>query len=199
MPRSGEEVRLRLQQAALELYRKKGFDETTTAEIAARAQTTERTFFRHFADKREVLFGGEAPVQTAFREAVQGVPGKHAPVDVVFLAIRERIVPMLVVNRPVSEPRAKIIAAHPALRERELAKHAAMNAVVAAALETRGVAPNRAALAAAIGMAAFGQATQRWLDDETPGLDALVVEAFAELRALVKKTAPTLARRAAKR
>ena len=60
MPRSGEQARRRLQQAALELYRAQGYDRTTTAEIAAQAGVTERTFFRHFADKREVLFDGEA-------------------------------------------------------------------------------------------------------------------------------------------
>jgi len=186
MPRSGEQVRLRLQRAALDLYRKKGFDETTTAEIAARARTTERTFFRHFADKREVLFGGEAVVREALVQAVRGVPGKPPPLEVLLRAFRA-VVPMLEENRPLSEPRAKVIAAHPALRERELAKHAAMNEAVAAALEARGVDARRATLAAQVAMAAFGQATQSWLDDPKPGLDALVVQAFADFRELAKR------------
>lgn len=186
MPRSGEAVRLRLQQAALELYRKHGFDETTTADIAARAGTTERTFFRHFEDKREVLFGGEAGVREALARAVRDVVGKHAPLEVLLRAFRT-VVPMLEANRSVSKPRAKVIAAHAGLRERELAKHAAMNAAVAAALQERGVEPRRATLAAEIGMAAFGQATQLWFDDPKPGLDALVVQAFAEARQCLSK------------
>ena len=36
----------RLQQAALELYRERGYDQTTVTEIAKRAGLTERTFFR---------------------------------------------------------------------------------------------------------------------------------------------------------
>ena len=36
------------QQAALELFRERGYDRTAAAEIASRAGVTERTFFRHF-------------------------------------------------------------------------------------------------------------------------------------------------------
>jgi len=53
----------RLEQAALDLYRERGFEQTTVAEIAERAGLTERTFFRYFADKREVLFWGQAMLQ----------------------------------------------------------------------------------------------------------------------------------------
>ena len=60
MSRWDPNARGRLEKAALELFRERGFDQTTTAEIAERAGLTERTFFRHFADKREVLFGGRA-------------------------------------------------------------------------------------------------------------------------------------------
>lgn len=70
MPRSGAEARSRLKQAALELYRENGFDKTTTAEIAARAGVTERTFFRHFPDKREVLFDGEADLREDLTKSV---------------------------------------------------------------------------------------------------------------------------------
>src|ERR1700684_1766734 len=74
MPRSGKDGRRRLRAAALELYRDRGSDHTTTAEIAARAGVTERTYFRHFPDKREVLFDGEADLQTALVEAVADAP-----------------------------------------------------------------------------------------------------------------------------
>ena len=67
MPRDGKKVRKHLQWAALELYRERGYEETTAAKIAAKAGVTERTFFRHFPDKREVLFDGDA----VFTEAVR--------------------------------------------------------------------------------------------------------------------------------
>ena len=40
------------ERAALELFIERGFEQITVAEIARRAGLTERTFFRHFADKR---------------------------------------------------------------------------------------------------------------------------------------------------
>ncbi len=77
----------RLQQAALHLYAERGFEQTTVSEIAARAGLTERTFFRHFADKREVLFYGAATLQDLFVEAVPDAPTKVAPIDAVAAAL----------------------------------------------------------------------------------------------------------------
>ena len=74
MPRNGDEVRKRLQWAALELYRERGYEETTAAEIAAKAGVTERTFFRHFPDKREVLFDGDAAFTEEVTTAVRNAP-----------------------------------------------------------------------------------------------------------------------------
>ena len=74
MPRDGEKVRRLLQRAALELYGERGYEETTAAEIAAKAGVTERTFFRHFADKREVLFDGETALADVLSRAVLEAP-----------------------------------------------------------------------------------------------------------------------------
>src|SRR5580704_11732687 len=73
----------RLQEAALALYTERGFDQTTAAEIAARAGLTERTFFRHFADKREVLFGGSALLQERIVSGVAGAPAGCTPLEAV--------------------------------------------------------------------------------------------------------------------
>jgi AcrR family transcriptional regulator len=66
MSRWEPDARGRLGQAAIELYVERGFDDTTVADIAERAGLTERTFFRHFADKREVLFAGQDEFQQLF-------------------------------------------------------------------------------------------------------------------------------------
>ncbi len=63
----------RLERAALELYLENGYDQTTVAEIAGRAGLTERTFFRHFTDKREVLFRGDELAQ-AMADAIDSAP-----------------------------------------------------------------------------------------------------------------------------
>jgi AcrR family transcriptional regulator len=183
VPRSGAEARRRLQQAALELYRERGFDQTTTAEIAARAGVNERTFFRHFPDKREVLFHGEADLRAALMREVAEAPDGLQPLEILLCAFRKagRI---LEDNRPFSEPRREVIAKTPALRERDLAKAASLTDAVAEALRQRGVADRLASLAAQTGWAAFHHAAQAWIDDPSQSLDAQLSRAFDDLRAL---------------
>lgn len=183
VPRSGTEARRRLQQAALELYRERGFDRTTTAEIAARAGLNERTFFRHFPDKREVLFDGESDLRAALTEAVAEAPDGLQPLDLILHAFR-KVEHILEGNRPFAEPRLRVIAETPALRERDLAKAASMAEAVAEALRRRGVADRLAGLAAHTGWAAFHHAAQAWIDDSTQSLDAYLLQAFDDLRAL---------------
>ena len=189
MPRSGAEARRRLQQAALELYRERGFDQTTTAEIAARAGVNERTFFRHFPDKREVLFDGQAALRTALMQAVAEAPEDLRPLEILLCAFRKagRI---LEENRPFSEPRLEVIAATPALRERELAKAASLTDAVAEALRQRDVTDRLAGLAAQTGWAAFHQAAQAWIDDPSQSLDAHLLQAFDDLHALSATVLP---------
>ncbi len=183
MPRSGAEARRRLQQAALELYREHGFDQTTTAEIAARAGLNERTFFRHFPDKREVLFDGEADLRAALVQAVADAPDDLQPLDILLFAFR-KVEQILEGNRPFAEPRLELIAATPALRERDLAKAASLADAVAGALRQRGVADRPAGLAAQSGWAAFHHAAQDWIEDPSQCLDAHLLQAFDDLRAL---------------
>src|SRR5215216_1953184 len=152
MPKNSAEVHRSLQQAALELFRERGYDQTTAAEIAARAGVTERTFFRHFADKRDILFDREASVQAALTEAIASAPADLAPMQVLLLAFHG-MEAIYEDNRSFSEPRQAIIAVTPALRERELTKIASMIAVLASALEQRGVDSKLSTLAAQVGTA----------------------------------------------
>src|SRR3546814_13495128 len=86
MGRWEPDARGRLERAALELYLKRGYDQTTVAEIAGRAGLTERTFFRHFSDKREVLFRGDELAQ-AMADAIDAAPETTAPLDAVAAAL----------------------------------------------------------------------------------------------------------------
>jgi AcrR family transcriptional regulator len=169
----------------LELYRERGFDRTTTAEIAARAKVTERTFFRHFPDKREVLFEGEAGMIDALTASILDAPAKLSPMDVLLRAFRS-FEQTIVNNRPINEPRQKIIAATPALLERAHTKAATVTAALAAALQKRGVERKLALLTARTGMAAFDHAALCWLEDPKTGLDDHLKRAFRTLRGLSK-------------
>jgi len=80
-------ARERLQESALELFARNGFDQTTTAEIARSVGLTERTFFRHFSDKREVLFYGQNEFAQAFLTGVDGAPPDASPFEIVASAL----------------------------------------------------------------------------------------------------------------
>jgi AcrR family transcriptional regulator len=169
MDNPGLNARVRLQQAAVELFRERGYDRTTAAEIAGRAGVTERTFFRHFPDKREVLFDGQAVLVDALRASIAEAPAELAPLDTLFRAFGS-VTSLLEDNRPFSKPRQEVISATPALHERELSKLEALSDALAHALQARGVPELPAALAARAGMASFAHATLAWLEDDQPGL-----------------------------
>jgi AcrR family transcriptional regulator len=180
MPRDGEPARLRLRQAALDLYQERGFDQVTTAEIAARAGVTERTFYRHFADKREVLFGDEQVLLEILLTSIAEAPEALAPLPTLIRALHAAV-PLLVRNRPIQEPRQRVIAATPALREREQAKAGVLIEALTAALHERGVAESTASLAAKTSMAVFGHAAREWYFHPELDLEDHVTSTFEDL------------------
>jgi AcrR family transcriptional regulator len=180
MPRNSEAARKRLQLAAVELFAENGFDQTTAAQIAVRAGVTERTFFRHFPDKREVLFEGQEILGAALSEAIAKAPTGLSPTETLhraFAAVTE----LFERNRHFSEPRQRIIEATPALREREVAKRAALARTVAQGLQRRGVEGLRADFAAQVGLAVLGYALADWFANPASRLDDHLDRAFAEL------------------
>jgi AcrR family transcriptional regulator len=178
------EARVRLQQAAVELFREHGYDRTTAAEIAARVGVTERTFFRHFPDKREVLFDGQAVLVNALTASIADAPAGLGPLDTLFRAFRS-VTPLLEDNRPFAKPRQEVISTTPALQERELAKLEALSDALALAMKGRGVCELQATLAARTGLAAFAHATVSWLENEEPSLTERLNLAEQALRALL--------------
>ena len=183
MPRNGEPARQRLQQAAVELFRKHGYDQTTAAEIAERAGVTERTFFRHFADKREVLFDGQTKLRELLTAAIAKLPAKLPPLEILYRAFCS-VERLLEDNRPFSLPRQQVIDRTPALQERELAKVAALAEALALTLKQRGVDERLASLAAQTGMATFRYAIEGWFAQPTGGLAAHLDRAFGDLDGL---------------
>src|ERR1700731_2154882 len=125
----------RLAQAAMELYVEHGFEQTTVAEIAARAGLTERTFFRHFADKREVLFAGAGSLQDLLVSTLASTPDSVAPIDAVAAAL-EAAGARLQERRDHARRRQAVIAANAELQERELIKLASLATALAETLRT---------------------------------------------------------------
>jgi AcrR family transcriptional regulator len=184
MTRWEPNARGRLAQAALELYSERGFEQTTVAEIAERAGLTERTFFRHFADKREVLFAGAGELQELFVSAVAGAPDSAAPIDAAAAGV-EAAAEVLREGRDHSRRRQAVIAANSELRERELIKLASIASATADALRRRGVGEPAASLTAEIAIAVFRIAFEQWVA-ETNELDLqqLIRASLDELKAV---------------
>lgn len=173
----------RLEEAALSLYAERGFDQTTVAEIAERAGLTERTFFRHFADKREVLFGGQDQLLGVMTEAVAAQPDSDKPLDVVSAALQSAA-EALEDRRPRSRIRQQVINSHPGLRERELIKLTALADGLAEALVRRGVQDRIARLSAEAGVAVFKVAFEQWIERDDHDLAHYVRAGIDELKAL---------------
>ena len=181
-------ARGRLEQAAYELFLGDGYEQTTVADIAKHAGLTERTFFRHYADKREVLFGGAAALQDELLQALHGVPPDLPTIEAVRIAV-EALSSLMRGRRALSRDRRRIIAAHADLQERELIKRATLTAALAQALQQRGVSEPAASLAADIGMAVFHVGFGQWLDDPADReLVEIVHEGFDQLKAVASGT-----------
>jgi AcrR family transcriptional regulator len=149
----------------MDLYSERGFDNTTVAEIAERAGLTERTFFRHFEDKREVLFGGAGALQQLLVSQVVNAPRAQTPLEAILTALLEAATVVFEERRGFSRRRQAIIAASGELQEREQVKLASLALALADALQRRGVADLPAGLAAEAGIAIFKIAFERWIGD----------------------------------
>jgi AcrR family transcriptional regulator len=162
-------ARERLIDAALDLFVENGFEETTVAQIADRAGMNRATFFRHFADKREVLFGGEDVLAGLFADAIKAAPPGATLIDCLRAALATAGVAMTPQLRAEAARRRLVVAANTELQERGLLKHARMTQSVTAALRERGIDELTARLGAETGLLAFTVAFERWMkasDDE---------------------------------
>ncbi|MEV5893789.1 TetR/AcrR family transcriptional regulator [Nonomuraea fuscirosea] len=183
----------RLQTAALELFDEQGFERTTVAEIVQRAGLTQRTFFNHFADKREVLFGLSSELQQEIIGEIAAGDSALPPLDVVMRALGAVADKMFEHRRAVVTHRYAVIAANPELLERELGKNAALTEAIAAALRERGGDPESAYLAVSVAMLAQQVAFRAWTrPGETRALRDLLQDALEAVRTTVNAASRAL-------
>jgi AcrR family transcriptional regulator len=180
----------RLQQAALELFATRGFEQTTATEIAQAVGLTERTFFRHFSDKREVLFSGQHLFVQAFLDGVDTAPPGASPIEVVACALQSAAAFFPDERRSYSRTRQSVIDRNPALQEREQHKLASLAVTLAGALRARGAGELAASLAAQAGVTVFGIAFTQWIrEGEQRSLADIAAEALRELLTLTATAA----------
>ena len=178
------DARGRLEQAAMELFVERGYEHVTVAEIAARAGLTERTFFRHFADKREVLFPEAAAIEAMLAETVVAAPPDVTPIEAVERAL-QRVGAIIQERGDWARLRHSVVAVNAELRERELIKMESWATALADALQRRGVKAPAARLTAEAGIAAFRVAFAQWVEHPTRrSVARLIRQSFEQLRAV---------------
>ena len=168
MPRWEPNAKLRLVDAALELFEEQGYEATTVAEIAARAGLTKTTFFRHFPDKREVMSAGQEAHSQLLADAIAQAPASVGALELVAGAVEALAASFPPQRRDFGRRLHRVIAAHSELRERTAAKTAGYTAAVGEALAQRGIPATAAAVAAELGMLAFNLAYAEWTETDTP-------------------------------
>ena len=180
------DARERLETAALDLFVENGYEETTVAQIADRAGLNRATFFRHFADKREVLFGGEDVLAGLFGDAIQGASPEATPSECLHAALVAAGAAMTPQQRAKAAQRVLVVAANTEVQERGLLKHARIAGSISGALRARGADELTARLGAEVGMLAFTIALGRWIqaDNDEP-FPVLAASALSDLQARV--------------
>jgi AcrR family transcriptional regulator len=177
-------ARERLERAALDLFTEQGFAETTVPQITERAGLTTRTFFRHFADKREVLFAGEEHLPDLVARVTAEAPAELGPLDVIVYGLGKAAETLFTDDRlAFLRARRAVIAADEGLRERELRKLDAVTEAMRGAFRERGADDLTAALAARTGVTIFTTAIGRWIDGNgNPPLPESVKQTLAAFR-----------------
>jgi len=170
--------------AAITLFGEQGYEQTTVAEIAGRAGLTKRTFFRYFADKREVLFSGSQQLEHLWLEAVAAAPADADPLTAATAGF-DPVAEMFTERHEYARIRARIIASNPELQERELIKLQTLAGAIEASLARRGVSQSTAILAAQAGVTVFHVAFARWVQQDDPAAFRRLMDvSLQELRSL---------------
>lgn len=184
MPRWKPDGRERLQRAAVELFRERGYEAVTVAEIAERAGLTKRTFFNHFTDKREVLFAGAADLEAEVLRRLKDADRAASPFDAAIQALG-RAGQTLIEFAPYTSLRRDLINSSTELRERDLMKSASLSSVIAAELESRGAPSRVAAFAAHCAVAVFGVAYDDWANAPETNFTTLMTATAGDLQSAV--------------
>ena len=186
MSRWEPDARERLERAALELFLEQGFAQTSVPQITARAGLTTRTFFRHFADKREVLYADDEEVPAMVARMMAEAPPDAEPLALIVEGLQTVAETRFEPRKAALLARRELVRSDTGLQERDLRKRASMSAAIQEGFRSRGFDELTATLAARTAVTVLNVSIDRWLSqDDGPPLTDLVTETLAVLRALL--------------
>ncbi len=174
-------ARERLVLAAVDLFAEQGYDATTVAQIASRAGVTKSTFFRYFADKRELLVAGQETLSRLLAEGIAEAPEDATPLEAVAAGLTRASGAMGPMNRELAHRIKAAVATNAELQERDALKSVSLAAAMTAALVARGVSDTIAAIAAELGVLAFKRGFAEWSQGDRDATDELAQYALAAL------------------
>jgi len=165
VPRWEPNPRERLERAAIALFAEQGYEDTTVEQIAAAAGLARSTFFRHFGDKREILFGGQDGLASRLAASIENAPSQQTALEAIETAFAHIGASWFTPQRRDLAPRRiSVVASHPELRERELLKRADITSAIATALRSRGIDEPSTTVAAGLATLAFSQTIAAWAE-----------------------------------
>lgn len=127
-----------LREAALDLALEHGVDAITVTDIAATAQVSRRTFFNYFATKEDALVGGNPEMTTVVHDMITERPAEEGPLTAVHNALTAVAGTVVTPEmRGRIRARHKLLAAHPELLGRHLARYAAFQELLRSAISAR--------------------------------------------------------------
>jgi AcrR family transcriptional regulator len=154
-----DETRRALLLAAIALFSERGYEQTTTAAVAARAGVTEMTLFRHFPTKASLVVSD--PYDPLIAESVRARPADESPLHAAMAGVLDAWTAVPPPDTAAVRERLQIVAQTPSLRSALAAGSLATEAAVAGALADR-TEPGRARIVAASLVAALNVALLEW-------------------------------------
>jgi AcrR family transcriptional regulator len=185
VPRWEPNARERLERAAIELFAEQGYDDTTVEQIAAGAGLNRSTFFRHFGDKREILFGGQAGLPSRLAAGIENAPAQQPALEAIETGFADIAGVWFAPDcRDLAPRRICVVASNPEFRERELLKRRDITTAIAAALRSRGIKEPSTTVAAELATLTFSQTVDIWADpDNTEEFAAIARRVLRALHA----------------
>lgn len=175
--------------SALQLFGEHGFQAVTVQQIADHAGVTERTFFRHFANKEEVLFSDEDIILTVITQAFDSAP-RHLTPRAILDVIATQLGDLFEASRTEQRIRVAIITSEPALLERDLLKQEKWAQAITELFRARGLPVFRATVLSRAATAVFRAAYLSWTTDKAR--TGFATRVHTALDALASEITPTV-------